>query len=100
MIKKAILLCLLALISFSLSVEANVHEQQRAATTTNQNLKPGFWPTKGDPFGQNTGNTATCFQAPCYEPPATACKGKWSLVVFKVHTSIGQPARFVGYQCK
>ena len=75
MFKKVVVLCLLALLAFSITLETDLHEQLLPTTNTNfqggtaaqyQNHKPGFWPVKGDPYGNNKETMATCFQAPCF----------------------------------
>ncbi len=99
MFKKVILCCLLLVLAFSLRTES-AHEQQRRPPQNQpvSNNKPGFAPTPGDPYGQDKQTKATCFSAPCYVPN-WRCNGCWKTVIFAVHASNGQLAKFVGYDC-
>ena len=104
---KVVALCLLVLVALSMTVDF-AHEQgfptnsghSSGHSSGSNQLKPGFRPTAGDPFGNNRGQIWTCFRAPCIAPPGRCNnnRGCWKPVILRVPTSNGH-GRFVGFQC-
>ena len=75
-------------------------QQQGNVVPQSQVNKPGFEARAGDPYGRDPQNKKTCFTVPCYEPTGRCSNGGcWKTILYKVPTSTGRPAKFVGYMC-